>query len=521
MTVEVFPARAAATPAADYTYDVIATADHLVLNTDFDADGQFGVAVETAGGDRNVVTQLGAPNGSELKVSNRGSGDVKLYIRNTIAGITSAPIESIFPQVGTPPADGGFTLQTNADVLLKKEGANWYVRELSGNAATVGLTQAQVDARIALLAPPELPTTLSNVTDSGVLAGADDATGVPTTITGQAPLIDNANTQAQLIALATSLTGLAHTAITSIDLKDSGTANQYIVEITWTDGDGNTQTTTDPTPITLSSTGFVAHNHNLADINDAGTAAALDVPATAGVPATAIQVVRGDDPRLDPDRVVQVTTADLLAASPTLKTNQPLVTDMQAYVDANNITAERLEYVSPLGPRWVFTNLVNSADNQEVSSDGDPEYYNPLAPGSIDPTTVHTLDENGVGDGIVWSYREPSGNFRFDPVDGPRPTARDAAYRAGSAGSTTTNKAPQTITLTNGTASYPLTGGQPATNEIAVMEVAIGGASNLVRPNPDGTASTDSDWSVVGGNLIFAPATAALYATGRIAQVTY
>lgn len=42
----------------------------------------------------------------------------------------------------------------------------------------------------------------------------------------------------------------------------------------------------------------VQHPHTLADISNAGTAAALDVPATPGASASSSQVVRGDDPRL-------------------------------------------------------------------------------------------------------------------------------------------------------------------------------------------------------------------------------
>lgn len=41
------------------------------------------------------------------------------------------------------------------------------------------------------------------------------------------------------------------TAITNIDLKPTGVPNQYTVEIKWIDEDGNAQTTTDPTPITI------------------------------------------------------------------------------------------------------------------------------------------------------------------------------------------------------------------------------------------------------------------------------
>jgi len=51
--------------------------------------------------------------------------------------------------------------------------------------------------------------------------------------------------------IATRLTGLAHTVINSIDLRTTANANEFVVEIAWTDADGNTQTTTDPTPVII------------------------------------------------------------------------------------------------------------------------------------------------------------------------------------------------------------------------------------------------------------------------------
>lgn len=55
-----------------------------------------------------------------------------------------------------------------------------------------------------------------------------------------------------LAEISTKLTGIAHTAITGIDLKTTANPNEYLVEITWTDSDGVAQTTTDPTPIIIS-----------------------------------------------------------------------------------------------------------------------------------------------------------------------------------------------------------------------------------------------------------------------------
>ena len=55
-----------------------------------------------------------------------------------------------------------------------------------------------------------------------------------------------------IIGNSTLLSGIAHTAITGVDLKPATTGtNQFLVEVSWTDGDGNSQTTTDTTPITV------------------------------------------------------------------------------------------------------------------------------------------------------------------------------------------------------------------------------------------------------------------------------
>ena len=49
------------------------------------------------------------------------------------------------------------------------------------------------------------------------------------------------------------LAGITSTAITNIDVRPTGNPNEVTVEIEWTDGDGNPQTTTDSTPITVAS----------------------------------------------------------------------------------------------------------------------------------------------------------------------------------------------------------------------------------------------------------------------------
>ena len=60
--------------------------------------------------------------------------------------------------------------------------------------------------------------------------------------------------QAAIDEIALGLSGVQHTIITGVDLRPTATPNEFLVEITWTDGDGVAQTSTDPTPITISQT---------------------------------------------------------------------------------------------------------------------------------------------------------------------------------------------------------------------------------------------------------------------------
>ena len=64
------------------------------------------------------------------------------------------------------------------------------------------------------------------------------------------------------------LTGIAHTAITNIDLQPTGNPDEFTVAIEWTDGDGNPQTTTDPTPITIA--GGASSDYATADLTSDG-----------------------------------------------------------------------------------------------------------------------------------------------------------------------------------------------------------------------------------------------------------
>lgn len=59
------------------------------------------------------------------------------------------------------------------------------------------------------------------------------------------------NVEEVLTEISTLINGLTFTSITDIDLKTTGTPNEYVVEIDWTDSNGTPQTTIDSTPITI------------------------------------------------------------------------------------------------------------------------------------------------------------------------------------------------------------------------------------------------------------------------------
>ena len=48
-----------------------------------------------------------------------------------------------------------------------------------------------------------------------------------------------------------TLAGIPHTVVTNIDLQPTANTNEFTVVVEWTDGDGNAQVTTDPTPIVI------------------------------------------------------------------------------------------------------------------------------------------------------------------------------------------------------------------------------------------------------------------------------
>lgn len=93
-------------------------------------------------------------------------------------------------------------------------------------------------------------------------AGVISAGTIPASSVGVTDAAGNytgGDVEAVLAEIATTISGIAHTAITGIDLKPTGVnPNEFTVEISWTDENGTAQTTTDPTPITMASATVVS-----------------------------------------------------------------------------------------------------------------------------------------------------------------------------------------------------------------------------------------------------------------------
>ncbi len=117
-------------------------------------------------------------------------------------------------------------------------------RQNIGDTLVIDDTGKKFDVRID-------GTSIVSAVDGTLSTPAENAAG--TSFTPAAGLTST-DTQAAIVELAGLLSGVAHTAITGIDLRATATPNQYLVEITWTDENGATQTTTDATPITLGGT---------------------------------------------------------------------------------------------------------------------------------------------------------------------------------------------------------------------------------------------------------------------------
>ena len=81
---------------------------------------------------------------------------------------------------------------------------------------------------------------------------AASGTGYSNTVSG----LTATTVQAAIDELNVAVSGVAHTAITGIDLQPTANTNEFTVVINWTDGDGTAQTTTDPTPIQVEPLGY-------------------------------------------------------------------------------------------------------------------------------------------------------------------------------------------------------------------------------------------------------------------------
>ena len=84
--------------------------------------------------------------------------------------------------------------------------------------------------------------------------------------------------QAAIDELALALTGVAHTAITGIDLQPTGNPNEFTIVVSWTDENGTAQTTTDPTPITVATPTVVSGDAGNLIVAGGDAGAFLDGP---------------------------------------------------------------------------------------------------------------------------------------------------------------------------------------------------------------------------------------------------
>ena len=96
---------------------------------------------------------------------------------------------------------------------------------------------------------------------AGVLSAvAEDAANTPFDPAGTT--LTSTTTQDAIEEVLGLLSGVQHTTITNIDLQPTANPNEYTVVIEWTDGDGNPQTTTDPTPVTIAAPTIVSADAN-------------------------------------------------------------------------------------------------------------------------------------------------------------------------------------------------------------------------------------------------------------------
>lgn len=112
-------------------------------------------------------------------------------------------------------------------------------------------------------------------------------TAAQTTVADAGDNYTGTQVEAILAEIAVRLSGIVHTAITDVDLVATANPNEYTVQITWTDGEGNTQTTTDATPITI--TGLATALQTVADTNSINlTKTGTEIKADLKISATQV-----------------------------------------------------------------------------------------------------------------------------------------------------------------------------------------------------------------------------------------
>ena len=155
----------------------------------------------------------------------------------------------------------------NTLTMYYYNGSNWVTVDLSN---IDGLVESVTGTNVDNTDPNNPIVNLQTAAQTTVVDAAGNYTGT--------------QVEAVLAEIATQLTGLVHTAITGIDLKPTANANEYTVEITWTDGDGNAQTTTDSSPVVIAGLGTAVQtvsDTNSIDMTKSGTDVSADLKLSA------------------------------------------------------------------------------------------------------------------------------------------------------------------------------------------------------------------------------------------------
>ena len=191
----------------------------------------------------------------------RGENFSRFFERNAVTGKTEIAVTS-------SNTSSAITSGTGVNVTGSGTTSDPYVISVtssSNDASAISVNpNGNITSNNVQLALEELQADIDNkreypATDETKLAGIEENATADQSAS-EVPVLDTGNNYAAnnvedvLSEIAVNMTGIAHTSITGIDLKPTGNSNEYTIEISWLDGDGVPQTTTDPTPLTIAPT---------------------------------------------------------------------------------------------------------------------------------------------------------------------------------------------------------------------------------------------------------------------------